>query len=214
MLLNEHPPPQEYGEYKSQDYEERLEENTGSLGQRLGIVVIGYPGAGKTEAAAQFEKVLNEESTEKAVNVDLNSYANLFESDLRGDHDFVDAVVGEVPLISSNPAVIDGAASFEEIERFANYFESIAIIYIKSHHAARHARLISDATEQGNDHKDKYQREGLRQRDTEAARLGLNAIVEIEFFDYQIQNENEELDEFQSYCRYVGRDLYQDWVYK
>ena len=202
-------------ESRAQKFEELIENNTGSLGTGIGIITVGYPGAGKTEAAREFEQVLRQESTENVVNVDLNSFADVLESDLRGDKDFIDAVLNEVPSIkSAGCGVIDGAASFEEIERVANYYSDIFIIYIRSHHAARHARLISDAAEQGNDHEDKYQREGLRQRDTKAARLGLNDILEIEFFDYRIKNENEEIAEFQDYCRYVGRDLYQDWVYR
>jgi hypothetical protein len=213
-MLQDAAPPDEFLENQSKEYEERIQSNTGSLGSGFGIIIVGYPGAGKTVAANEFEKVLNEESTSETANVDLNSFAYLSDVDLRGDSDFIDAVVEDTNVPSADLGVIDGALSFEEIERVANFYDEIGIIFIKSHHAARHARLISDAEERGEEFDDEYTREGLRKKDSRAARCGLNELLEAEFFDYEVQNEAEELEEFEKYCRYVGRDVYQDYVYQ
>jgi energy-coupling factor transporter ATP-binding protein EcfA2 len=195
--------------------EEEIQRNTRSIGDGLAVVVVGYSGAGKTTAAKEIQKTLEEKTNTDVPHVDLNSFTEATDIKIRNSDPFIDTAFEQYDIIPDDKiGVIDGALSFDEIERIANYYGEINIVYIKSHHAARHTRLIDDAIKKDRENKDKFSRDGLRTQDEIVANAGLNDIVKARFFDFEIENESIDESKFENYARYVATDLYSEYTYE
>lgn len=195
--------------------EEEIQRNTGSIGDGLAVIIVGYSGAGKTTAAEEIQNTLEEKTDTEVPHVDLNSFTEATDTGIRNSNSFIDVAFEQYDIIPDDKiGVIDGALSFDEIERIANYYGRINIVYIKAHHAARHTRLIDDAMEQGRENENQFSRDSLRTQDEKVANAGLNDIVEARFFDFEIENEAINESEFENYARYVATDLYSEYTYE
>lgn len=194
---------------------EEIERRRGAVGDGFAVLVAGYPGAGKTTFAEQAAQQLRDSTDAEVVNVELDAAEDEVAADVddprRDPKVFTAAVAEEYGLRSSDVAVIDGVASMEEISSIAPFFDWLAIVYVKAHHAARHHRLIE--AEEASDEPDleSVSRDALRQLDDEARDSGLHAIEAADFFDITVENELTDLGEFRAYSRYVTRTLYQEY---
>lgn len=192
--------------------EEKIQENSGSLGDGLAICISGFPGAGKTVAAEEVYDVFVDYFEWDILSVDISEFASKHDVDSMEARSFVGQIDKELQLVDHNGAVFDGVESLEQVEYISKFFESVFILHIRSHHAARHNRLIEEARERGDD-LEYLSRENLRKRDKKAGRRGLNAFERAQFFDMVAKNERLSESEFRSSVRYAAEELILDHKY-
>lgn len=191
----------------------RIEENAGSLSDGFAILISGFPGAGKTTAARAMKETLEKEAESDVLHINLDKLAAIESVDRLETEMFLTAVTRQCNLEEQEIAIFDGVQQLEEFEYLAKFFQRLGLVYILSHHAERHTRLIKDARSNEETPLEEVSHDALRFRDMEAGEAGLDAIEETRFSDVEILNESLEKSEFEQYAKYVSQDLYLEFIH-
>lgn len=192
--------------------EQNIQQNTGSFGGGTGILILGWPGAGKTTVAKKMQQSIEEKFDGSVLRADLEDLTRMDGIERSNGRDYLELITKAWPSSKQEIMIYEDVRTTSEIEHIAQFFDSLVLVLVESHHAARHNRLIEDAMERGDD-LDDYSHDALRHRDMEAGAAGLDAIQENEFCDMALSNEGISVSELEEYAQYVARDLYLDHKY-
>lgn len=204
-------------EHRAEQTAREIENVRGSVDDGLAIIITGYAGAGKTTAATEMEDVLEKKFESTVLHIELDVVAEQIEGvgsrDARRDpRAFVGSIAERYALDQYDAVILDGVQSLGEIEEISHYFDTLSIVYVVSHHGARHIRLIRDEEESNEPDMDAVSHDALRKVDKDSMNAGLVNIEESKFYDYELTNEEIDEPEFRAYARYVGRSIYNDYV--
>jgi dephospho-CoA kinase len=179
----------------------------------IAIAVCGYHGAGKTEAAEAIYERADEQTGDVVIKhvtvedelesaTDSSEVKNLA---LRQPRLVASEVSRRNNFADIDVAIIDGAASFEELILYSQYFSQLKIIFIEAHGLARHSRLIETPSE------DEHDRNELIEADRELAERGLKKMEETFFYDQKIENVELDKSEFRSFSKYIASSILNDF---